>query len=36
LIDSGEGVTELDGGIESWGPDGSAVLLVRLVDDKPT
>jgi hypothetical protein len=35
LIKPGEGVTELNGGIESWAPDGSAVLLVRVVDDKP-
>ena len=35
LIKPGEGVTELDGGIHAWAPDGSAVLLVRAVDDKP-
>ena len=35
LIKPGEGVTEFDGGIEAWAPDGSAVLLVRVVDDKP-
>lgn len=35
LIKPGEGVTELNGGIEAWAPDGSAVLLVRVVDDKP-
>ena len=35
LIKPGEGVTELDGGIEAWAPDGSAVLLLRVVDDQP-
>ncbi len=35
LIKPGEGVTELDGGIEAWAPDGSTVLLVRVVDDTP-
>jgi hypothetical protein len=35
LIKPGEGTTELNGGIEAWAPDGSAVLLLRVVDDKP-
>ena len=35
IFKAGEGVVELDGSVTAWAPDGSAVILGRLVDDKP-
>jgi hypothetical protein len=35
ILKPGEGVMELNASISAWAPDGTAVLAVRLVDDKP-
>ena len=35
VVTPGQGVTELDGFFGSWAPDGSAILIGRVVGDKP-
>lgn len=35
IIKPGEGETDLDGSFAGWSPDGSAILLVRIIDEKP-